>query len=236
MNFLKCCIVALALANIVMAGFRSCPSDDFLEERVATIEMVVQSISAVFSNDSNSTNRTQDLVGLYVQVSDTYGATVTTNGFVEFQEAISEISATVSDACSRPEDSRPQADDIPDLIAMFESATMAGNISQARQLLGKLLCLQDLLEGNMTRRKRQSSPIDDLNDFFDSLDGDMAAAPIFGISIFAAAPPTLAFVVDDTGSMSEEIAAVRELVRSFIRTERTQPIAYILTTFNDPSK
>jgi len=121
MSFLKCFIVALALANIVMAGFHSCPSDDFLEERVSTLEMVVQSLSAVFSNDSNSTNRTQDLMGLYVQVSDTYGATVTTNGFVEFQEAIIEISAAVSDACSRPEDPTPQADDIPDFIAMFES-------------------------------------------------------------------------------------------------------------------
>jgi len=237
MSFLKCCIAILAFTNAAMAGFASCPSDDFLEERVAATEMVTQSVSAIFSSDSNSTNGTQlDIMGLYIQTSASYNATVTTNGFVEFQEAINEISTALFDACSAPEDSRPEADDVPVLIEMFEGATAAGNISQARQLLGTLLCLQDLLERNVTRRKRQSSPIDVLNAFFDSLDGDMAAAPIFGVNIFAAAPPTLAFVVDDTGSMAAEIASVQRLIRSFIRTERTAPLAYILTTFNDPSK
>ena len=47
-------------------------------------------------------------------------------------------------------------------------------------------------------------------------------------------PPTLAFVVDNTGSMWDEIDAVKDIILSFTKTERNRPIAYILITFNDP--
>jgi len=92
-------------------------------------------------------------------------------------------------------------------IAMFDNATADGNFSQERQLLGTLLSLQDLLEGNVTRRKRQS-PIRVFNDFFNSLDGDMA---MFGLlsSSFPANLRTLAFVIDDTGSMADEISSAQ---------------------------
>ena len=75
--------------------------------------------------------------------------------------------------------------------------------------------------------------LEELEAFFDSLDGDRVVI-IFGIPLFSAAPPTLAFVVDDTGSMSAEISSVQRLIHSFIKTERSEPLAYILTIFNDP--
>ena len=59
-------------------------------------------------------------------------------------------------------------------------------------------------------------------------------ATIFGFGVFSEVPPTLAFVVDDTGSMGGEISSVQRLIHSFIKTERSEPLAYILTTFNDP--
>ena len=62
--------------------------------------------------------------------------------------------------------------------------------------------------------------------------------PLFGITNVAdlASKPTLGFAVDDTGSMLEEIKSVQKLIHSFIKTERSEPKAYILTTFNDPGK
>ena len=103
-------------------------------------------------------------------------------------------------------------------------------------MYGKLLCLRNLLSStdDGKKTKRQESPLDELEAFFDSLDGDRVAT-IFGIALFSPVPPTLAFVVDDTGSMSAEISSVQRLIRSFIKTERSEPLAYILTTFNDPS-
>jgi len=112
-SFLKFCMVTLALANVAVAGFQSCHSDEFLEERLATTEIVLESISVIFSssNNTNSTTGAGNLMGLYVEISATYNATVITNGFVEFLATINEISATVFDACSAPEDYRPETDD-----------------------------------------------------------------------------------------------------------------------------
>ena len=43
---------------------------------------------------------------------------------------------------------------------------------------------------------------------------------IFGL------PPTLAFVIDDTGSMADEISALQQLIFSFLSVERANPIGY----------
>ena len=44
----------------------------------------------------------------------------------------------------------------------------------------------------------------------------------------------LAFVVDDTGSMGDEINAVKDLITAIVKAERDNPVFYILGTFNDP--
>ena len=84
----------------------------------------------------------------------------------------------------------------------------------------------------MKAEKRQGDPLEALEAFFDSLNGERLA------TIFVYSPsdpvPTLAFVVDDTGSMGSEIRSVQRLIHSFIQSERSEPLDYILTTFNDP--
>ena len=113
--------------------------------------------------------------------------------------------------------------------------TDAKNISLARGVYGKLLCIQDLLSHSDTEReRREEDPSELLNTFFDSLEGAKGIGTIFVVDVFSEATPTLAFVVDDTGSMGGEISSVQRLIHSFIKTERSEPLAYILTTFNDP--
>ena len=74
-----------------------------------------------------------------------------------------------------------------------------------------------------------------LEAFFNSLDGERLATIFVYLTFDLNDPvPTLAFVVDDTGSMGTEISSVQSLICSFIATERSEPLAYILTTFNDP--
>ena len=46
--------------------------------------------------------------------------------------------------------------------------------------------------------------------------------------------PTLAFVVDDTGSMGGEISAVKDLIKAIIKAEKSSVYYYILGTINDP--
>ena len=241
MGCLKCvCSYSLLLLiflvgfNIV-AGSTTCPTGEFIEERAEVVETVQASVKTVFSkvlNDSTIAN--DSLSEVYERVATSVGLSATPTGYVQFQEAISEVIVAKSDACSTIDKSKVTTDYIKKLTKQFVILTDAKNITLAREIYGKLLCLQDhLTSSDKSRAKRQADPSELLKDFFDSLDGKRVAT-IFGVGIFSEVPPTLAFVVDDTGSMSNEINSVRKLIHSFIKTERSEPLAYILTTFNDP--
>ena len=249
MAFLSCYFIILVLLDIT-AGSSVCPSEEEIVERMEATETVRESIHIIFAsvlNDSSSTGPNNSLTDMevYERIATTVNATVTPEGFVKFEEAISEIAASTYAACSAPEESRVQAEDIPELTERFFNLTSAGNISQAREVYGQLLCLQQLLtaeNSTSVRKRRQMDPdfktdLDRLNEFFDMLEGHPTiVSSIFGLTNdpFSNIFPTLAFVVDDTGSMSGEIASVKSLIFSFVKVERSNPIAYILTTFNDP--
>ena len=70
-------------------------------------------------------------------------------------------------------------------------------------------------------------------EFFRCLDPEDDLKPILGF--VAEEVQCLAFVVDTTASMSEEIAAAQEIIRSFIRSEEelNEVGCYILMPFND---
>ena len=250
MAFLSCCFVILVLLDIT-ASSSVCPSEEEITERMEATETARESIHIIFSsvlNDSSGTVRRNNSLTdmeVYERIATSLNATVTPEGFVKFEEAISEIAASTYAACSAPEKSRVQADDIPELTERLFNPTSAGNISQAREVYGQLLCLQQLLtteNSTSVRKRRQMDPdfktdLELLNEFFDMLEGHPTiVSSIFGLTDdpFSNILPTLAFVVDDTGSMSDEIASVKSLIFSFIKAERSNPIGYILTTFNDP--
>ena len=249
MAFIIYCVIILGLFD-VRAGFSVCPSEDMVEERMEATEIVRESIAIIFSSilntsSINSTEENSSLTNIevYERVTTSLNATVSPSGFVRFEEAVSEIAAATYSACSGPEESRVQPDDIPRLAETFFNFTNAGNISQAREVYGKLLCLQRMLsEESHARKRRQGgsefkTDIDLIKEFFDMLEGHPEIfSSLFGLTDnqFFGLPTTLAFVVDDTGSMSGEIRAVQQLIFSFLSVERTNPIAYILTTFNDP--
>ena len=238
MNFLKCAAI-LTLVGIV-TGLPPCPSESFLGERTEAAESVQASVRDVFSellNDTVISNSSLSTMEVYEHIASQVGVTASSNGFVRFQEAISEITAARFDACSASGKQKVKVEDISKLTASFATLVDAGNISQAREVYGKLLCLYDQLSAASDEgsARRQGDPSAWLEAFFDSLDADRVAT-IFGIiDMITKEAPTLAFVVDDTGSMGAEIKSVQRLIHSFIKTERSEPLFYILTTFNDPS-
>ena len=163
------------------------------------------------------------------------GVPTTSDGFDHFQEAIVEITVAKLATCSGSKKDQLELDDISNLVANFTAFVYAKNMSQVYSIYGKLLCLQDILsDRDLAKSKRQ---IDPLEKFYESLNGNRSAT-IFGITnaIEIYLKLTLAFAVDDTGSMSEEIRSVQKVIHSFVKTERSDPHAYILTTFNDPGK
>ena len=58
---------------------------------------------------------------------------------------------------------------------------------------------------------------------------------IFGFDFIAKGDyfPALAFVIDTTGCMSEEIGTARNVIASIIKSEQQNPYFYVLTPFND---
>ena len=230
-------LLALVMGLSIVAGLPTCPTDRFIEERVEAVEAVQISVRNVFSkvlNDSTIANDSLSSEEVYEHIATNVGLSATPSGFAKFQEAVSEVIVAKLDACSKIDKSEITTDYISDLTKRFITLTDAKNISLAREVYGELLCIQDLLSpSDKSRKRRQSDPSHLLDAFFDSLDGTRMAT-IFGIGLFNEVPPTLAFVVDDTGSMGSEISSVQILIRSFIKTERSEPLAYILTTFNDP--
>jgi len=148
-----------------------------------------------------------------------------------------------------PERERVTLEDVTELAMTFHQLLNNSNVTEAREVYGKLVCLQSLsVQPEIgSRKKRQddneSENQKELENFFENLGGEILAT-IFGLryiiieleGMLHITRPTLAFVVDDTGSMSEEIESVQHLIRSFVSTERSNPISYILTTFNDPGQ
>ena len=176
MSLLKSIIAFLTLVGIV-AGQSSCPSEEFVEDRMEAAEMVEQSVRMVFSrllNDSTIADGSLSTMEAYERIGAVVGVTTSTNGFVLFQEAVNEIAAATFDACSAPGRPRPRPEEIPTLTSSFIALTDAGNITQARKVYGKLLCLRDILSGEVSRRRRDD-PFELLESFFDSLDGTRLA-------------------------------------------------------------
>ena len=239
--------MVLLLPTAIMA-LNSCPKEieqcSYAADRMEATGEVTESLVYVFSNIFGTTINSSNDMELYESVSVQLGINSTADGFVQFQEAVNEISTASSTECSKPVSERVTLESVTELTMEFSQLLDEGLVTEAREIYGKFLCLNSTLEEPAKRKKRQGDDIDDkkaLDDFFNGLDGEEFEV-IFGFVVhidnsqITIVRPTLAFVVDDTGSMSEEIDSVRRLIYSFVRTERHIPLCYIYTTFNDPSE
>ena len=146
----------------------------------------------------------------------------------QFYEALGEITEVVYRSCFG---------DRPITLASFSSvkehfmqALSGRQIPKLREAYGFLLCLKHLSETDSRRRTRRSTP-DEIEVVLDRIDADD-----FGLIFFLEddALYSVAFIIDDTGSMSGDIEAAKCLVRGFLKSDKDKPSKYILGTFNDP--
>jgi len=235
--FLKYSLLLLTITGLTV-GSSFC-SNKFVEDWMETAEGVQASVRHMFAkilNNSAILNDSLSNVEVYKLVATVLGVPVTSDGFDHFQETIGKVIVAKFATCSGSKKEKFGVDDISNLIINLTTFIDDKNMSQVYSIYGKLLCLQELLSGEDTAKSKRQVLKDPLESFYDSLNG-IRLATIFGITDVTNLDlkPTLAFAVDDTGSMKEEITSVQKLIHSFIQTERSEPHAYILTTFNDPS-
>lgn len=140
----------------------------------------------------------------------------TTANNESFTEALDEIKQAVYSACFI-EGITEQ--DLPQVVREFESAYRNKKVHDLRMAYGSILCLKS----KASRKRRQT-----VTEVYNSIDANQTD------SLFFPGTFSVGFAIDDTGSMGDEIEAVKCLVRAFIKTFRNDPSQYILGTFNDP--
>ena len=160
----------------------------------------------------------------------------TTENFVHFQNAMSEISEASYEACHGSSGSLVVLEKTQELINKFKKAVHDKNPMEARQFFGRLLCLKEkyLINNTLVVKRDDHNEIQLLNELFNKLSSTDFPVLFNFLELEITEIPALAFVVDDTGSMGDEIDAVKDLIKAIIKAERDAPVFYILGTFNDP--
>ena len=106
----------------------------------------------------------------------------------------------------------------------------------ARQSLGDGLYSAIQVEKKAEEKKRSIKiPSFAVKNFMDSIKKDLGGDS-FKTFLGVKGKVTLTFVIDNTGSMSDEIAAAKAIAKSIVNQPRKEAVNYILSPFNDPSK
>ena len=133
-----------------------------------------------------------------------------------FTEALDEIQQAVYTACFIEGITER---DLPNVLQDLEAAYRKREIHDLRKAYGSILCLKS----KASRKRRQN-----IDQVYNNISANFVG------SLFFDATYSVGFAIDDTGSMGDEIEAVKCLVRAFIKGFRNGPAQYILGTFNDP--
>jgi len=166
---------------------------------------------------------------------------MTQEAFNRFSEAVSEIATAEVEACSGP--TPPTIDDIPSIAERFLEEVQIGprsrDTEEIRALYGAMVCISRS-NGTSERKRRDSvdcpagglAAVETAKEFFACL-GPSELEPVFGLDAVSIFYPCVAFVIDTTGSMAEEIEDARNIMLEFVRNEGDAAGCYILVPFND---
>ena len=218
--------------------------------RVALVEDVKTVLPSIFPDTGGPPPTTAEelFTTTYISLTEDLGRVKSDTGYTNFAEAVTEITEARQEACSGPPDERPSPEDIPGLAERFARLPLS-EARELRKIFGEMLCIKN--EVHSSRMKRQDpcagvvcpsagfDAVVDVCEFFACLDKDIEdrygtrLAAVFGFVIDFDHFPCLAFVVDTTGSMGEEIRAVQNLIMAFVSSEQDEPACYIITPFND---
>lgn len=227
------------------------------KNQVETVTSILDSISPNISevlklsinNDTLNTSSTQIA---YESLAERFGVKPTPAGYTNFIEAVNEVSLAQAEAC-RNASFLPTADLVSQLAEEFETKFTADDrdLTEVRSVYGKLLCLN-----SRSRQKRQADcpcPINvetemlsnfkvkSICEFFECLAEKFQIqqfAQIFGLEPSGSADgseiPCLAFALDYSGSMVEELDAAKQIIRGFLVNDAAfnTRLCYILVTFS----
>ena len=223
----------------------------------ATLEVITNLQNIVLQSSNSSFNGTHNQTTLYSTLTASFSLTESEETLEQFSKAIDVITDAYFKSCYGPEEEKPTVQDAPDLLQTF--LTLLANrtdFTTIREIYGKLTCLQVFQPDEIiVKREGEDDEVDllecaeaksviklyecldpkDLSCVFDiDIEQDCDDLEMIQGDISKYAKNCLAFVVDTTGSMSEEIVAARQVITSFIQSEENiLTLCYILVPFND---
>ena len=225
---------------------------------VETVQEILPGVFPISESTANDTTRGRtSLTTVYNSLTEEFGMKKSESGYRKFVEAINEITEAKQEACS--DDVRPNTGSVHRLVQEFRAAlnTTQRDILKLRTIFGKMLCIKDETERLEPReRKRRQGSLSPCGgerkpenctcppggfdgdciirscEFFRCLELKDVLKPILG---FDETSQCLAFVLDTTGSMRDEIDNAEEVIRNFTRSEEELNVTgcYILMPFND---
>ena len=211
---------------------------------------------SVFTNATNISGESTAQVA-YESLAESFGVKPTPTGYTNFIEAVNEVSLAQAEACSNSS-FLPTPDLVSQLAEDFETMFTADDqdLTELRSVYGKLLCLNSRSESS--RKKRQANCECKINVTIDRLSKakticelfkcltekfeiQQFAQLIFGLEVSGSSEnedndhiPCLAFALDYSGSMIEELDAAKQIIRGFLVNDAAfnQRLCYILVIFS----
>ena len=224
------------------------------EEATMTAINAVENIVTLLGNSSAPQQQSNETAkeSLYNSITATFNLEKSNASFMSFTNALDEIARAHFLACFGSTESQPNVADAPALInqllsdlnvnsSQFSNRTL---LSAIRSTFGQLTCLRE----KSTVSRRQAIKPDECSPTLASFQNCMSEEQmqcLMGVceevmngqqQVTNQWHRCVGFVVDDTGSMSEEIAAVRTNILQFIEVQQNSgllPDCYVLVTFND---
>jgi hypothetical protein len=223
------------------------------ETRDEVVVEIVEALGSILGDGVLAPNDTSDeppLRIVYTALAEEFKVKTTDEGFNNFMEAITQITEAKEGACES-EHGVSEAD-IPSLGKEYRSlwGDIQGNIDRIRDIFGTMLCLRERSHEARRTKGQDSSDCPEYGDpcpclskeniacvcqFFSCFDLGNVIKPILGIENVNVSEggPCLAFAVDTTGSMADEIEAAQEVILNFLRSEEHGLGCYVLQPFND---
>ena len=147
----------------------------------------------------------------------------------KFLEAINGIERAVANA--RASGVRYSEATLAKLKRLLVTAITSKSYKYAREVLGQVMYLLSVKTSPLGRKKRSSQNEGDK--FLQGLRQQVGSST-FDSFMAVQGDVSLMFVIDDTGSMGDEIQATKNIAIDIINYPRQAPVEYILSPFNDP--
>lgn len=147
----------------------------------------------------------------------------------KFLEVINEIEKAVANAGAIDSRLRDNEQTKTKLSRLLANAIKSKSYKYARDVLGKILHLLSTESSRRRKRSPENAGTTFLQELRQTLGNDT-----FDSFMAVKGDVSLIFVVDDTGSMSDEIQAVKKIAIAVANYPREAPVEYILSPFNDP--